>query len=167
MPVGAATVMVAGETPNDLNSDKLGEFSRRVGQEVNGRPIYHQVGNDNRMIWYAAGYWYLGKKNELGKSQGWLCVRDPAPAPELVQSIWRVGDGERLHQAPNVRCAAIGARTIEVLAPVNGLHKDKMVSPYDVGDGGEWEARLREGAAISHGMGVEWLLVRRQARRAR
>ena len=127
MPVGAATVMVAGETPNDLNSDKLGEFSRRVGQEVNGRPIYHQVGNDNRMIWYAAGYWYLGKKNELGKSQGWLCVRDPAPAPELVQSIWRVGDGERLHQAPNVRCAAIGARTIEVLgAPVNGLHKDKM-----------------------------------------
>ena len=54
-------------------------------------------------------------------------MRDPAPAPELVQSIWRVGDGERLHQAPNVRCAAIGARTIEVLgAPVNGLHKDKM-----------------------------------------
>ena len=127
MPVGATTVMVAGETPNDLNSDKLGEFSRRLGQEVNGRPIYAQVGNDNRMIWYAAGYWYLGKKNELGKSQGWLCVRDPAPAPELVQSIWRVGDGERLHQAPNVRCAAIGARTIEVLgAPVNGLHKDKM-----------------------------------------
>ena len=57
-----------------------------------------QVGNDNRMLWYAAGYWYLGKKNELGKSQGWLCVRDPAPAPELVQSCWRVGDGERLHQ---------------------------------------------------------------------
>ena len=57
-----------------------------------------QVGNDNRTLWYAAGYWYLGKKNELGKSQGWLCVRDPAPAPELVQSCWRVGDGERLHQ---------------------------------------------------------------------
>jgi len=134
MPVGATTVMVAGETPNDLNSDKLGEFARRVGQEVNGRPIYAQVGNDNRMLWYAAGYWYLGKKNELGKSQGWLCVRDPAPAPELVQSCWRVGDGERLHQAPNVRCAAIGARTIEIFgthaqvlgAPLNGLHKDKM-----------------------------------------
>ena len=45
------------------------------------------------MLWYAAGYWYLGKKDELGKSQGWLCVRDPAPAPELVQSTWRVGDG--------------------------------------------------------------------------
>jgi hypothetical protein len=36
-----------------LNSDKLGEFARRVGQEVNGRPIYGQVGNDNRMIWFA------------------------------------------------------------------------------------------------------------------
>ena len=36
-------MMVAGETPNDLNSDKLGEFARRLGQEVNGRPIYHQV----------------------------------------------------------------------------------------------------------------------------
>ena len=51
-------------------ASQLGEFSRRIGQEVNGRPIYAQVGNDNRMIWYAAGYWYLGKKNELGKSQG-------------------------------------------------------------------------------------------------
>jgi len=127
MPVGATTVMVAGDTPNNLNNDKLGEFVRRLGKEVNGRPIYSQVGNDNRMLWYAAGYWYLGKKDELGKSQGWLCVRDPAPAPELVQSTWRVGDGEKLHPAPNVKCAAIGARTIEVLgAPVNGLHKDKM-----------------------------------------
>ncbi|KAL3919066.1 MAG: hypothetical protein SGPRY_005767 [Prymnesium sp.] len=127
MPVGATTVMVAGDTPNNLNNDKLGEFIRRLGKEVNGRPIYSQVGNDNRMLWYAAGYWYLGKKDELGKSQGWLCVRDPAPAPELVQSTWRVGDGEKLHPAPNVKCAAIGARTIEVLgAPVNGLHKDKM-----------------------------------------
>ena len=53
MPVGAPTVMVAGETPNDLNSDKLGEFARRIGHEVNGRPIYGQVGNDNRMIWCA------------------------------------------------------------------------------------------------------------------
>ena len=51
MPVGATTVMVAGETPNDLNSDKLGEFARRLGHEVNGRPIYAQVGNDNRMLW--------------------------------------------------------------------------------------------------------------------
>ena len=32
-----------------------------------------------------------------------------------------------MHPAPNVKCAAIGARTIEVLGtPVNGLHKDKM-----------------------------------------
>lgn len=127
IPVGARTVMVAGETPNGLNSDKLGEFVRRLGKEMNGRPIYSQVGNDNRMLWYSAGYWYLGKKDELGKSQGWLCVRDPAPAPELVQSLWRVGDGEKLHHAANVKCAAIGARTIEVLGnPINGLHKDKM-----------------------------------------
>ena len=47
MPVGATTVMVAGETPNNLNNDKLGEFIRRLGKEVNGRPIYSQVGNDN------------------------------------------------------------------------------------------------------------------------
>ena len=80
MPVGAPTVMVAGETPNDLNSDKLGEFSRRLGQEVNGRPIYHQVGNDNRMIWYAAGYWYLGKKSDPVVSSGIFL---------LNQSLWR------------------------------------------------------------------------------
>jgi len=127
MPVGAMTVMVAGETPNNLNSDKLGEFVRQVGRELNGRPIYSQVGNENRMLWYSAGYWYLGRKDELGKSQGWLCVRDPAPAPELTQATWRVGDGESLHEAPNIKCAAIGARCIEVLGePVGNLHKDKM-----------------------------------------
>ena len=43
------------------------------------------------MLWYAGGYWYLGRKAEMGKPQGWMCVRDPAPAPELVQQIWRVG----------------------------------------------------------------------------
>ena len=127
MPVGATTVMVAGETPNDLNSDKLGEFIRLTGRQMNGRPVYAQLGNDNRMLWYASGYWYLGKKDELGKSQGWLCVRDPAAAPELVQQIWRVGDGNALHDAHNVTCAAIGARAIEVLgSTVSNLHADKM-----------------------------------------
>ena len=28
----------------------------------------------------------------MGKPQGWMCVRDPAPAPELVQQIWRAGE---------------------------------------------------------------------------
>ena len=70
MPVGAMTVMVAGETPSQLNSDKLGEFVRQVGREVNHRPVYSQVGNENRMLWYSVGYWYLGRKDELGKSQG-------------------------------------------------------------------------------------------------
>ena len=42
----------------------------------------------------------------MGKPQGWMCVRDPAPAPELVQQIWRVGDGHSLHDAINVKCAA-------------------------------------------------------------
>jgi hypothetical protein len=80
------------------------------------------VGNANRMLWYAVGYWYLGRKDELGKSQGWRCVRDPAPAPELTQSMWRVGDGEVLHDASNIKCAAIGARCIEVLgSPVGNL----------------------------------------------
>ena len=51
------------------------------------------------MLWYASGYWYLGKKDELGKSQGWLCVRDLAAAPELVQQIWRVGDGNAPRRA--------------------------------------------------------------------
>jgi hypothetical protein len=64
MPVGSMTVMVAGETPNNLNSDKLGEFVRQarrhlpmmgvgvllsafriwqVGREVNSRPVYSQA----------------------------------------------------------------------------------------------------------------------------
>ena len=51
IPVGAVTVMVAGETPNNLNSDKLGEFIRLTGRQMNGRPVYAQLGNDNRMLW--------------------------------------------------------------------------------------------------------------------
>ena len=86
-----------------------------VSEYAGHRPVYSQVGNDERMLWYAGGYWYLGRKAEMGKPQGWMCVRDPAPAPELVQQIWRVGDGHSLHDAINVKCAAIGARCIEVL----------------------------------------------------
>ena len=83
--------MVAGDTPNSLNSDKLGEFIRQVsspiqthprfalalvsplsatpincapgiasydlprewqvGRAINNRPVYSQVGNDERMLW--------------------------------------------------------------------------------------------------------------------
>ena len=35
--------MVAGDTPNSLNSDKLGEFIRQVGRAINNRPVYSQV----------------------------------------------------------------------------------------------------------------------------
>ena len=93
-------LILAGETPNELHSDKLGEYLRCCGQEVNGRPIYTQVFNDNRMLWYAAGYWFLGMKNELGQPQGWL---------RGSGGIWSVGDGDSWYKAPNVRCKTIGA----------------------------------------------------------
>jgi hypothetical protein len=40
MPVGAMTVMVAGETPSNLNSDKLGEFVRQVRRKQNEKNGY-------------------------------------------------------------------------------------------------------------------------------
>lgn len=58
MPVGAMTVMVAGDTPNNLNNDKLGEFVRRIGKEINGRPIYSQVGADFEQLAPCALYSY-------------------------------------------------------------------------------------------------------------
>ena len=169
MPVGATTVMVAGETPNDLNSDKLGEFQRRIGHEVNGRPIYAQVGNDNRMIWYAAGYWYLGKKNELGKSQGWLCVRDLARARARPVDVAR---RRRRAAPPGAQRALRGHRRAHDRGARRAGQRaaqgqDGRV-PDDRGDGGQRQARLREGALrLAHGVGLQRLLVRRQARRAR
>ena len=32
------------------------------------------MGNDERMLWYAGGYWYLGRKAEMGKPQELLCA---------------------------------------------------------------------------------------------
>ena len=100
-----------------------------VSEYAGHRAVYSQVGNDERMLWYAGGYWYLGRKAEMGKPQGWMCVRDPAPAPELVQQIWRVGDGHSLHDAINVKCAAIGARCIEVLRITLALTPTPTLTP--------------------------------------
>ena len=37
------------------------------GQEVNGKPVYEKDPSTMPMVWASNGYWYVGKRDELGK----------------------------------------------------------------------------------------------------
>ena len=43
------------------------------------------------MVWASNGYWYVGKRDELGKQAGWMQVRDSAPLPEEITASGRFG----------------------------------------------------------------------------
>ena len=42
------------------------------------------------MVWASNGYWYVGKRDELGKQAGWMQVRDSAPLPEEITGVWQI-----------------------------------------------------------------------------
>ena len=48
---------------------------RKPKQEVNGKPVYEKDPSTMPMVWASNGYWYVGKRDELGKQAGWMQVR--------------------------------------------------------------------------------------------
>lgn len=42
--------------------------------EVNGKPVYEKDPTITHMVWASNGYWYVGKRDELGKQAGWMQV---------------------------------------------------------------------------------------------
>ena len=72
-----------------------------------GHAVYECADAPNRAIWYTKPYWYLGQTEDIGKAQGWLCCKDDAPCPEHVRSNWRVGVGQQMIDAPDIKCIPV------------------------------------------------------------
>ena len=49
--------------------------NRNPKQEVNGKPVYEKDPSTMPMVWASNGYWYVGKRDELGKQAGWMQAR--------------------------------------------------------------------------------------------
>ena len=62
-----------------------GTFSL-YGKEIHSDTIAFRM----PMVWASNGYWYVGKRDELGKQAGWMQVRDSASLPEEITGTWQV-----------------------------------------------------------------------------
>ena len=125
--VGSRRIAFTGATPNDIGSDKLEEYVRKGFKFCDGRAVYECVNSPERCLWYAAPYWYVGPTKDLGKAQGWLCCKDEAPCPEHVRAHWRVGVGQQMIDAPDVKCIPVGAIHVMVAGDTpNSLNSDKL-----------------------------------------
>jgi len=71
-------VVLRGATPEERHKDKLGTYVLCEGEVVNARACYEQEANPERMLWFLAPYWYVGKREEKGLGQGWVQVRSLA-----------------------------------------------------------------------------------------
>ena len=83
LAVGNSQVNVSGATPSTCNmhTDKLGDFERLKGQEVNGTALYSRKDSDMR-LWQASGNWYIGPASKARKADP-----NPNPNPTLTLTL--------------------------------------------------------------------------------
>eukprot|EP00966_Prymnesium_polylepis_P122328 2827895-Prymnesium_polylepis.1 len=55
--------------------------------EVNGKPVYEKDPSVSHMVWASNGYWYVGKRDELGKQAGWMQARGRRPHRQRLSLI--------------------------------------------------------------------------------
>ena len=81
-----------------------------AGEVVNARACYEQEANPERMIWFLAPYWYVGKREEKGLGQGWVQVRSLASVPEQIHATWSIWNSaeKRWVEAPELRSVRLG-----------------------------------------------------------
>lgn len=128
LAVGNLQVNVSGATPSacNMHTDKLGDFVRLKGQEINGTALYKKKDSDVR-LWQASGNWYIGPASKVGKMAGWWRCRDGARIPECVKGCWEVGDGKEWHRAEQVRCTEfVMPRLMLKGATPEDRHQDKL-----------------------------------------
>ena len=98
-------VVLRGATPEERHKDKLGTYVLCEGEVVNARACYEQEANPERMLWFLAPYWYVGKREEKGLGQGWVQVRSLASVPEQIHATWSIWNSaeKRWAEAPELR----------------------------------------------------------------
>ena len=63
-----------------LHADKLGLFLPQRGLQ-NERPFFASDANDQYVLWWSGGKWWLGKRDQIGKNKGWLKVSASGDVP--------------------------------------------------------------------------------------
>lgn len=132
--VGNLQVSVNGSPPSTVEphaARALGDFVRLKGQETNGRTIYKKL-DDDAMLWFAGGAWWIGPPAMLGMQSGlWRCA-DAARIPENCRSAWEGAAGgsssaPRFVEAPHVRCCEyLMPRLLLIGATPEDRHQDKL-----------------------------------------
>ena len=75
-------------TSDGLHADKLGVYAPQSGL-TNGRPVYENRYKASLLVWWTGGKWFLGKRDELGRSRGWLkATSDSATPPETGWTVY-------------------------------------------------------------------------------
>ena len=88
--VAAERIVLGGEAPGDgVHAEKLGEFCRTT-DVINQRPVFCREARPNLMLWWSAGRWWLGKRDELGTHRGWIKAHSEARSPLDVEGGWLV-----------------------------------------------------------------------------
>ena len=133
----ASHAQVIGAPLSGLHKDKMGEFRMISATEVNGKPVYEKEPSISHMVWASNGYWYVGKRDELGKQAGWMqvlttarpsptsrpsacmCsprrpvvlpspqVRDSAPLPEEITGVWQIWNQVDKRWIPSLPCMQV------------------------------------------------------------
>jgi hypothetical protein len=107
----ADTIALVGLTPQDLQQQRLGVFTKRA-ELVNGRPSYDRAGDSQISLWHTGLSWMVGMTSnmDMGKHAGSIRAHDGALRPELIEATWSVWDG-KWHDAPSLRVLHSGRAT--------------------------------------------------------
>ena len=168
----AAEIALVGSIPMNEERRNLGVF-KKTTSSVNRRPTYKMDGYDKVMLWFAGSKWWVGKSEDVGKSKGWIKVKDQAQSPELVTAKWMVYDhaSKVWVPAPGLRIIAgaalhaerqAAASTVAVHGATPGnLHQNKM-GLYKkraelVNGWPSYEAAFDSNVAMWHG-GLSWFV---------
>ena len=87
-----------------------------TGQEVNGKPVYEKEPAVSHMVWASNGYWYVGKREELGEQAGWMQVRDGASLPE-DSGTWQSEPEKKWMPSDGVKVIAVGNAQVHIAGP--------------------------------------------------
>jgi hypothetical protein len=75
----------------------------------------------SRQVWAANGYWYVGKRDELGKQAGWMQVRDSASLPEEISGVWQIWNqaDKRWMPSEGLKVTAVGNIQVSITCSIS------------------------------------------------
>lgn len=117
--VVAQRIAFTGKTTDEKLNDKLaGEFVRCAEPHEN-RPVYTREGRGQLMLWWNAGRWWLGKRNERGTNRGWMKAISDAETPFAEGVTWTFysANDKKWVCSDSVKCTLVEDKPEEKMLP--------------------------------------------------